>query len=137
MKKHIAIASVLLLILLILVSCKKEMPPAEEKPTVIEEGPGQQMAAPEPFIVKMTPEKTMEPSEISIKQGTKVIWKNEDASPHNLMIYKKTYELKEEDIIRSQNFYENESFEYTFAEKGEYIVRCVYSGTMQAKVVVE
>jgi plastocyanin len=141
MKKYIAIAGILLL-LTIIVGCAPEPGKATQavtqQPAVVEEGPGQQAAAPESFAAKLTPEKTMEPSEITIKAGTTIIWQNEDTYPHNLMIYKKTItDLKEEDIIRSNNFYENESFEYTFVEKGEYVVRDVYSGTMRGEITAE
>ena len=139
MKRYIAIASIL--ILLILVGCEapeEAVQPTQEQPAVVEEGPGQQVITPEPVTVKLTAEKTMVPSEIKIESGTKIIWQNEDVYPHNLMIYKKTAEpLTEEDIIRSQNFFSNESFEYIFVEKGEYIVRDVYSGTMRGEITAD
>jgi plastocyanin len=140
-KKYIATAGILLL-LVIIVGCAPEPGKATQavtqQPTVIEEGPGQQAAAPEPVTITLTKEKTMEPSEITVNSGTTLIWQNEDIYPHNLMIYKKTItDLKEEDIIRSQNFYENESFEYTFVEKGEYVVKDVYSGTMKGEITAD
>lgn len=84
----------------------------------------------------------MIPNELKIKLGTTIVWTNEDKYPHNLMIYDKSDpNLQEKNIIRSQNFYQGESFNYTFNNRGTFIVKDVYSspmrGTITASVVAE
>jgi len=119
------------------VSCRlhekevRQIPPVEEKPSTIDYSEVEESKA------ELTRNKTIEPSEIKIKTGTTVVWYNKDTYPHMLMIYKETYELKDDDIVKSPNFYENESFRYTFTDKGNYLVRDVYSGTMRATIIVE
>lgn len=148
MKSYIVIMGILVLIVMCGCTVKEaaqapaqeETPAVQEQPAQIpaempEEIPKEVVEEPTLLPVKLTTGKQMIPNEIKIKAGTTVIWTNEDDYPHNLMIYDVSIQkLEEKDIIRSQNFYQNQSFNHTFTEKGEYVVRDVYSGSMHGEV---
>lgn len=131
-----------------------EIKVVEQQPAVIEApAEGELPPITEPFIVKLTAQKIMVPSEIKIKAGTTVEWENEDNSPHYLIIYKKTIYpvLAEEEIVRSYKFYPKlyvypclgtceevaRGFKYIFTETGEYVVRDVYTESMRGEITAK
>jgi plastocyanin len=134
-----------IVLIILLIGCKKI--PVEEVPGVpvggeqiepVKELPSEIVVTGEIVDVKLTADKTMEPSEIKISVGTNVRWTNEGTWTRNLMIYDSSIkDLKEEDIVRSQNILANESFSYTFDKKGEYIVKDVYTYALRGTVAVE
>ena len=140
MKLKLIFAIILAIILIsLLIGCKKT--PVEEQPAqIIEEQEKIEEELPEPEIVEviLTIDRKMVPSQINITVGTTVKWINQGETPRNLMIYDGSInDLREENVIRSQNFYSGESFSYTFTEKKTYTIRDVYTGSMRGEITAE
>jgi len=80
--------------------------------------------------------KTMDMSEITISSGTTLAWKNHDSWPHQLAVETG----KSFDTIRhaeSNRLLEGGVWEYTFNEKGDFLVRDIFSGPMRMTVTVD
>jgi plastocyanin len=92
------------------------------------------------IVVKLTEEKVMEPSELTITKGDVIKWVNEDKSfNHNLIIYSAEIErpTTKDIIVKSNNIAPGGSWDYTFEESGIYIVKDIYSGTMRGEITAE
>jgi hypothetical protein len=81
--------------------------------------------------------KTMTVSEMTIPQGTMLAWKNYDVGwPHILAVESgKSFDTIRH--ARSDRLLDGEVWEYTFEEKGTFIVRDLFSGPMRMTVTVE
>lgn len=87
--------------------------------------------------IKLTPEKTMSETALTVKAGTTLAWKNYDLGwPHVLAVesgsgWDTVRHAKSEQIL------DGGVFEYTFNDKGEFLVRDLFSGKMRMTVTVE
>jgi plastocyanin len=134
-----------IVLIILLVGCKKI--PVEEVPGVpvggeqiepVKELPSEIVVETAVVDIRLTADKTMEPSEIKISVGTNVRWTNEGIWARNLMIYDANIkDLNEGDIVRSQNILTNESFSYTFDKKGTFTVKDIYTYSIRGTVTVE
>jgi plastocyanin len=91
-------------------------------------------------VVRLTEEKTMDPSELHIAKGDVVKWVNEDKNfNHNLVIYPAEIErpTTKDIIVKSGNIAPGGNWDYTFEEAGEYVVKDIYSGTMRGEITAE
>lgn len=70
-----------------------------------------------------------QPKELRISVGTKVIWKNEDSIGHTV--------TSDTGAFDSRLFGKNETFEFTFNEKGTFTYYCRPHPGMKAKIIVE
>jgi plastocyanin len=80
--------------------------------------------------------KTMSMKDITVKAGTALAWKNYDSWPHQLAVETGSGW----DTVRhaeSTRLLEGNVWEYTFEEKGTFLVRDIYSGPMRMTVTVE
>lgn len=68
-----------------------------------------------------------DPASVTIKPGTKVIWKNVDSASH-------TVKLKDSE---SQELFKDDVFSMTFSKKGTYEYICGLHPSMKGTVVVE
>ena len=134
----------LMFILIMLIGCKGEVPVEEEQPTQIivseevEEEPSEVVVEEAIVEVILTSDTQMNPDELTISVGTTVRWINEGKWARNLMIYDASIEdLKEEDVVRSQNILTDESFEYTFEKPGEYIIKDIYKYSVRGQITAE
>ncbi|MBW2981896.1 hypothetical protein KY343_03395 [Candidatus Woesearchaeota archaeon] len=92
------------------------------------------------IVVKLTEEKTMDPSDLSISKGDVIKWVNEDKKfNHNLVIYPADIErpMSKDIIVKSGNIAPGGSWDYTFEEPGSYIIKDIYSGTMRGEITAE
>lgn len=87
--------------------------------------------------IKLNPDKTMSLTEKTVKVGTKLAWKNYDLGwPHQLAVESGSgWDTKRHAL--SERLLDNEVFEYTFNEKGTFLVRDIFSGKMRMTVTVE
>ncbi|MBW2967103.1 hypothetical protein KY362_01315 [Candidatus Woesearchaeota archaeon] len=86
--------------------------------------------------IKLTADKLMSLSELTVKKGTKLAWKNYDTWPHQLAVETGSGW----DTVRhaeSHRLLEGGVWEYTFEEKGDFLVRDIFSGGMRMTVTVE
>ncbi|MFZ0544228.1 MAG: plastocyanin/azurin family copper-binding protein [Candidatus Promineifilaceae bacterium] len=60
------------------------------------------------------------PQEITVVAGTKMIWVNQDAAPHNVAF--------EDNSVASDNFTQGEAFEHTFRATGTFVIYCTLHG---------
>lgn len=67
------------------------------------------------------------PSTLTVKQGTKVTWSNQDSAIHDI----------KSDTFNSQNLNRGNKFEFTFEDKGSFDYICGIHPTMTGKIVVE
>lgn len=75
-------------------------------------------------------------TEKTVSVGTTLYWKNHEKDPHMLAVESG----KGFDTIRhklSPRILQGETFEYTFNEKGTFLVRDIWSGKMRVTVTVE
>lgn len=72
-----------------------------------------------------------DPTQVTVKRGTMVTWKNEDGVPHTV--------TGEPDgvMIDSGSIAPGDEFAYTFEAPGEYLYHCSIHPDMKGKVVVE
>lgn len=85
--------------------------------------------------IRLNPDKTMGASLEEIKVGDTLAWKNYDTWPHQLAVETGSGW----DTIRhaeSPRLDEGQVWEYTFEEKGEFLVRDIFSGKMRMQVIV-
>jgi plastocyanin/uncharacterized membrane protein YozB (DUF420 family) len=61
-----------------------------------------------------------EPPEFTVVAGTKLIWVNQDAAPHNVTF--------EDNSVASDNYFQGEAFEHTFRATGTFVVYCTLHG---------
>ncbi len=89
------------------------------------------------FEIKLNSDKTMSETEKTVKAGTTLAWKNYDTGwPHVLAVesgsgWDTVRHAKSEQIL------DGGVFEYTFEDKGEFLVRDLFSGKMRMTVTVE
>gem|GEM_PF-2839572 len=102
--------------------------PKEEKPAIVE-------TAPVEGEILLTPEKTMTESVMSVSQGTTLFWKNTDSWPHLIAVESgKGFETVRH--AASPRLLQGNTWNYTFNEKGAFIVRDTFSGSMRMNVTV-
>jgi plastocyanin len=92
------------------------------------------------IVVKLTSDKVMDPDNLQINEGDVIKWVNEDKRfNHNLVIYPADIErpITKDIIVKSGNIAPEGSWDYTFEEAGEYVVKDIYSGTMRGEVTAE
>jgi plastocyanin len=67
------------------------------------------------------------PSVLTVKQGTKVTWTNQDSAPHQI----------KSETFNSDSLGQGESFNFTFSNKGSFNYICSIHPSMTGKIVVE
>lgn len=67
------------------------------------------------------------PQAVTVKQGTKVTWTNEDTAVHAI----------NSDTFNSQNLNQGDKYEFTFNNKGSFDYICGIHPYMKGKIVVE
>ena len=67
------------------------------------------------------------PDPLTVKQGTKVTWVNEDSTTHTV----------NSSIFNSSELSRGDKFEFTFSTKGTFNYSCGLHPTMTGKVIVE
>lgn len=67
------------------------------------------------------------PAALTVKQGTKVTWINEDSAPHKI----------KSDTFNSSNLNKGDKFEFVFNNKGSFDYICSIHPSMKGKIVVE
>jgi len=87
-----------------------------------------QTAATEPTVVEIHNLK-FNPPTLTVAPGTKVIWVNEDTSPHTVTDKGK--------VFRSAGLDTKDSFSYTFESPGEFTYICTIHPMMVGKIVVK
>ena len=70
------------------------------------------------------------PKELAVKPGTKVVWRNVDATPHNVV------STETPRVFRSRILNTGESYEFTFAMPGRYGYFCALHPQMVGVVIV-
>ncbi|HSH03555.1 MAG TPA: DUF420 domain-containing protein [Anaerolineae bacterium] len=61
------------------------------------------------------------PTTLTVVEGTTVVWQNQDGAPHNVTF--------DDESVASDNFFQGETFEFTFDEVGEFGVYCTLHGS--------
>lgn len=69
------------------------------------------------------------PATITVPTGTTVTWANQDAAAHTV--------TSETNIFDSGNLARNDSFSYTFTERGTFKYYCTIHPRMRGEVIVE
>lgn len=77
-------------------------------------------------------ENSFDPSFVTIKKGTTVVWTNEDSVAHTV-----TYTGAGEKIFDSGSLPKGQSFQNTFNAPGRYIYACTQHSSMTGTIVVE
>lgn len=67
------------------------------------------------------------PGTLTVKQGTKVTWSNQDSAIHRI----------KSDTFNSQDLSQGDKFEFTFKDKGSFDYICGIHPSMQGKIVIE
>lgn len=67
------------------------------------------------------------PATLTVKQGTKVTWENQDSVTHRI----------KSDTFNSENLNPGDKFEFTFNNKGTFDYICGIHPSMMGKIVVE
>lgn len=67
------------------------------------------------------------PDTLTVKQGAKVTWVNQDSAPHKI----------KSDTFNSSNLNQGDQFEFTFNNKGSFDYSCSIHPSMTGKIVVE
>jgi len=86
--------------------------------------------------IKLTPEKTMNASSMTVKTGTVLFWKNYDKNPHVLAV-ESGKGLDTKRWAKSEQILDGAVWKYTFETKGDFVVRDLFSGAMRMNVTVE
>jgi plastocyanin len=90
----------------------------------------------EQIEIMLNKDKTMSRTELTVDAGTTVYWKNYDTWPHQLAVETgKGFDTKRH--AESTRLLEKEVWEYTFNDKGTFLVRDIFSGKMRMNVTVE
>lgn len=71
------------------------------------------------------------PKELRVKAGTRVVWRNVDSTPHNVV------STDTPKVFRSRIMNTNDSYEFTFANAGTYGYYCALHPQMVGTVIVE
>ena len=84
---------------------------------------------------------TFSPKVITIKHGTKVVWKNSDSVPHNVVSASDiSTSASVTGLFASPTLNPGASFSFTFKKKGTFFYECTFHAsmaTMHGKVVVK
>ncbi|MBN1386230.1 hypothetical protein JW968_04645 [Candidatus Woesearchaeota archaeon] len=163
-QKFIILLPCIFLIAVIIAGCGHSGDRDVEQPALPDEGPGAYDAPgaePEPdtgtaeadetestepeepaadIEVRLTKEKTMIPSKLTISKGTTVRFFNEEEKyNHNLIIHLADVKVTSKDdiVIQSGNFGPGETWEFEFEESGIYTIKDIYSGTMRGEITAE
>ena len=67
------------------------------------------------------------PATLTIKQGTKVAWTNNDSTPHTI----------KSSMFNSTNLNQGDTFGFTFTTKGTFDYSCGIHPSMTGKIIVE
>lgn len=67
------------------------------------------------------------PSSLTVKQGTKVAWVNNDSAPHKI----------KSDAFNSTDLNQGDKFEFTFNNKGTFTYICSIHPSMKGEIIVE
>lgn len=67
------------------------------------------------------------PATLTVKQGTKVTWTNQDSAPHKI----------KSGTFNSGDLNQGDKFEFTFSETGSFDYSCSIHPSMTGKIVVE
>lgn len=70
---------------------------------------------------------TFNPETLTVKQGTKVIWTNQDSAIHTI----------KSDTFNSPDLSQGNTFEFTFTTKGSFDYRCGIHPSMKGRVIVK
>ena len=99
---------------------KKSSPPGQQLPTQkVENKVGGNSVTIENF--------SFNPGTLTVKQGTKVTWTNNDSATHTI----------KSDAFNSQDIVQGGKFEFTFDNKGSFDYSCGIHPSMSGKIVVE
>jgi len=93
--------------------------------------PEAEVVAFEGEIILITAQKTMTVQALSVSVGEMVTWRNEDSSPHILKVEQGNTLIEQGPRL---NF--GDEYTYTFTEKGEFLVRDIFSGNARVIVTV-
>ena len=96
------------------------MMPDEEGPMMTDDTPKQEI---------MIQNFAFSPQTITVKRGTTLRWRNEDSVQHTV--------TSDSGVFDSGLFSHDESYSYTFEEKGEYPYHCTLHPRMTGTVIVE
>lgn len=101
-----------------------------------------QVEAKEEFVpegestIKLYANKTMSSTGMKVSTGTTLFWKNFDTWPHQLAVEQgRGFDTKR--LGQSGRLLEGGVWEYTFRDKGVFLVRDTFSGSMRMNVTVE
>lgn len=72
------------------------------------------------------------PTELKVKKGTTVTWRNEDSAPHT--VESTTADNK---VLDSDQLDQDDTFTFTFDQAGEFSYKCGLHSSMRGKVIVE
>ncbi len=129
----------LITVAFMIVGCQKDTPseptpvPLEPEPeTPIDEQTIEELADSGENIMVITSGKVIEPREIEIKQGETIIIKNDDNSPHIMRVSEDSLE-----IARSKRLMPGDVYEYAFTKQGTFGIRDIFSGSVNAEVIVK
>jgi plastocyanin len=86
--------------------------------------------------IKLNPEKTMSETVMTVAKGTTLFWKNYDTWPHQLKVTSGKG-LDTQLHGESSRLLPGNVWNFTFNEKGVFVVRDIYSGGMRMNVTVE
>ena len=67
------------------------------------------------------------PDTLTVKQGTKVTWTNQDSTTHKI----------KSDVFNSSDLSQGDTFAFTFNTKGSFDYSCAIHPSMTGKIVVE
>jgi plastocyanin len=70
---------------------------------------------------------TFNPGTLTVKQGTKVTWTNQDSAPHKI----------KSATFNSGELKQGDTFDFTFNDKGSFDYSCSIHPSMTGKIVVE
>ncbi|MBW2964012.1 hypothetical protein KY363_01000 [Candidatus Woesearchaeota archaeon] len=101
-----------------------------------------QVEAKEEFVpegestIKLYANKTMSSSSMTISAGTTLFWKSFDTWPHVLNV-EQGKGLDTKRLAQSERLLEGGVWQYTFNDKGVFLVRDTFAGAMRMNVTVE
>ena len=110
------------------ISCQTTAPPAPSPG--LPSAPTPSPPPPQPAISEVVIEGfAFGPATITVPTGATVTWTNQDAAAHTV--------TSETDIFDSGNLARNDSFSYTFTERGTFKYYCTLHPRMRGEVIVE
>jgi len=133
MKKAVATALVLSVMLLVVAGCggqqsyQSPTPPASSGGGGSSTGGGGDAAAASANVAIAN--FAFDPATVTVKVGGKVTWKNDDSAPHQV--------YSDDGSIKGPEMQQGASFDYTFAKAGTFPYYCSLHKNMKGTVVVK